>query len=119
MNSTKPKATTSKTSTLPQTLPKQEAFLNNVVAVVMMDHIPPELILKWDQTGILLVPASTWTMDREGSRQLEIVGASDKRQIMEVLCWSLTGMSSPPHNSYIRRKPDIAILNMCSSATGT
>ena len=35
--------------------------LNDVV-----EEIPPQLILNWDQTGIHLVPASSWTMDKRG-----------------------------------------------------
>ena len=39
-------------------------FLQNVVTTVEMEEIPPELILNWDQTGIKIVPSSTWTMDQ-------------------------------------------------------
>ena len=37
------------------------------------------------------VPASTWMMDREWSKRVEISGAIDKRQITAVFCGSLTG----------------------------
>ena len=40
----------------------KEQFLADVVATVEMEEIPPELILNWDQTGIKIVPSSTWTM---------------------------------------------------------
>ena len=43
--------------------------------------IPPELVLNWDQTGIKLVPCSSWTMDQSGVKIVEIVGANNKRQI--------------------------------------
>ena len=92
MNFVKRKATTAKSKQTPTDFAAAKAaFLNDVVAVVTMDDIPPELVLNWDQTGIHLVPASTWTMDREGSRRVEISGANDKRQITAVLCGSLTG----------------------------
>ena len=97
----------------------KEAFLNDVIAVVTMDDIPPELVLNWDQSGIHFVPASTWAMGREGSRRVEINGAIDKRQITAVLCGSLTGDFLPLQLIYPRGKPNIATLNMCSPATGT
>ncbi len=64
------KATTAKSKHTPADFAAvKKAFLDDVVAVVTMDDIPPELVLNWDQTRIHLVPASTWTMDREGSKQ--------------------------------------------------
>ncbi len=74
------KATTAKSKHTPEDFAAvKKAFLDDVVAVVTMDDIPPELVLNWDQTGIHLVPASTWTMDREGSKRVEISRANDKR----------------------------------------
>ena len=46
-----------------------------------MEEIPAELILNWDQTGIKIVPSSTWTMDAEGSKRVEVAGVNDKRLI--------------------------------------
>ena len=46
-----------------------------------MEETPAELVLNWDQTGIKLVPSSTWTMERKGERRVEMVGVNDKRQI--------------------------------------
>ena len=42
------------------TLPYRKAFPDN-----LMEEIPAELILNWDQTGIRLVPASSSTMEKE------------------------------------------------------
>ena len=56
-----------------------------------MEEIPPELILNFDQTGVKIVPSSTWTMDREGSRRVEVVGIGDKRMNTAVFCGSLVG----------------------------
>ena len=69
----------------------KQSFLNDVVTTVTMEEIPPELILNWDQTGIKIVPSSTWTMDRQGSKRVEIAGVNDKRLITAVFCGSLTG----------------------------
>lgn len=72
--------------------------MDEIVGVVTMEDIPPELILDWDQTGINVVPASQWTMDRQGVRRVEIAGSNDKRQITAVLCGSHTGDFLPPPN---------------------
>ena len=86
------KATTSKSRQKPQDINKlKEDFLADVVSVVTMEEIPPELILNWDQTGINLVPAASWTMERAGSKRVEISGVGEKRQITAVLCGSLIG----------------------------
>ena len=66
-------------------------FLDEVVTTVRMEAIPPELILNWDQTGIKIVPSSTWTMDQRGSKRVEMKGVDDKRQITAVFCGTLTG----------------------------
>ena len=56
-----------------------------------MKEIPTELILNWDQTGVKIVPSSTWTM--------EAVGVNDKRLITGVFLL-LTGggfLACPNH----------------------
>ena len=78
----------------------KEQFLLDVKAVMEMEDIPPELILNWDQTGISIVPGSTWTMEVKGSRRVEIVGISDKRQITAVFCGTMTGEFLPPQLIY-------------------
>lgn len=39
-----------------------------------MEEIPFELIFNWDQTGLNLIPASSWTMEHKGSKRVEIKG---------------------------------------------
>ena len=56
----------------------KEEFLQDVVATLEMEEIPPELILNWDQTGIKIVPRNTWTMDQQGVKRVEVCGANDK-----------------------------------------
>ena len=51
-----------------------------------MEDVPPELVFNWDQTGISIVPGSSWTMEKKGSKRVEIVGISDKRQITAIFC---------------------------------
>ena len=55
----------------------QSQFTNNVVTVVEIEEIPPELILNWDQTGLKIVPASAWTMEQQGSKRVAAVGISN------------------------------------------
>lgn len=45
-----------------------------------MEEIPMELVFNWDQTGLNLVPAATWTMAPKGSKRVDIKGFGDKRQ---------------------------------------
>ena len=66
-------------------------FLEEVATTVYVEEIPPELILNWDQTGINLVPSSSWTMEQKGAKYVELTGIDDKRQITAVFCGSFTG----------------------------
>ena len=65
-----------------------------------MEDIPPELVFNWDQTGISIVPGSSWTMEAKGSKRVEIVGISNKRQITVVFCGAMTGEFLPPQLIY-------------------
>ena len=69
----------------------KHSFLENVVSTVMMEEVPMELVMNWDQTGIKIVPSSCWTMDEQGSQRVEINGIGDKRMIAAVLCGTLMG----------------------------
>ena len=78
----------------------KEQFVLDVNAVVEMEDIPPELFFNWDQTGISVVPGSSWTMEVKGSKLVEIAGISDKRQITAVFCGAMTGEFLPPQLIY-------------------
>ena len=41
----------------------KKTFLSEIVETVAMNDVPEDLIIKWDQTGINLVPGALWTMD--------------------------------------------------------
>ena len=95
------KTTTTKFRQKPQNFEAmKETFLADIVAVVEMEEIPPELILNMDQTGIKLVPARCWTMAKVGSRRVEITGVGQKRQVTAVVCGSLTGDYLPTQLIY-------------------
>lgn len=56
----------------------KDQFVFDVQAVVEMEEIPPELVFNWNQTGISIVPGSSWTMETKGSKRVEIAGMGDK-----------------------------------------
>ena len=37
----------------------KKSFLTSLIETVMMEEIPAELILNWDQTGIMIVPSNS------------------------------------------------------------
>ena len=45
----------------------QRSYLAEVVHVAKANNIPPQLIINWDQTGLNVVPTSSWTMEEQGS----------------------------------------------------
>lgn len=90
MNFVQRKATTAKSKqTVENFREVKKSFLDDLVATVEMEEIPAELILNWDQTGIKMVPSSSWTMERKGVKRVEMTGVDDKRQITAVFCGSL------------------------------
>ena len=52
----------------PEEFDKQKKdFLRDIRNVISMDQIPSELIVNFDQTGISYIPASSYTMEKEGA----------------------------------------------------
>ena len=56
----------------------KKLFLLEFNNVVEMDEVPAELIINWDQTGINYIPVSSWTMEEEGSKRVQVVGKDYK-----------------------------------------
>jgi len=73
----------------------KEGFLQEIKSIVTIDEIPNELILNFDQTTLYYIPATPWTMEKEGAKTVEILAKDDKRQITAVFCGSMTGEFSP------------------------
>ena len=95
------KATTSMSKhTMTNFKEQKRKFLSDIATTVEMEEIPGELVLNWDQTGIRLVPSSTWTMERRGERRIEMIGVNDKRQITAVFCGNALGVFLPPQLIY-------------------
>ena len=95
LNFTKRRATT-KCGIPPQVFQQVKTqFLQDIIDIVAMEEIPPQLIFNWDQTGLHLVPTSNWTMANKGSKRVEMKGIEDKRQITAVFCGTLCGEFLP------------------------
>lgn len=67
-----------------------------------MEEIPNCLI---DHTGLNYVPSSQWTMAKEGSQRVELVGLNDKRQITAVFGCTMEGDFLPPQLIYAGKTP--------------
>ena len=78
----------------------QEAFLADVTAEVVMNEIPDDLIVNWDQTALHLIPTGQWTMHHSGDKMVPITNSDDKRQITAVLAASMAGEYLPPQLIY-------------------
>ena len=63
------------------------------------------LVVNWDQTAAKFVPTSEWTMAEEGSRQVEIFGLEDKREMTVLLTCTLSGTLLPPQLIYGGKTP--------------
>ena len=61
-----------------------------------MEQVPPECILNFDQTGMLLCPAGKSTYAVRGTKSVPVIGADDKRQITLVVGVTASGVLLPP-----------------------
>lgn len=111
MNYVKRKATTSKSKYSDADFAERKTrFLSDLNAIFTMEEIPIELVLNWDQTGIHIVPSSSWTLDVKGVNRVEITGTNDKRQITAVLCGSAIGEFLPPQIIYkVKVPPTVSV----------
>ena len=80
-------------------------FLSDIRTIVVMESIPPELIINWDHTGIKYVPVSCWTLEKKGSKHVEIAGVDDKRQFTALLAGTLAGQFLPAQLIYAGKTP--------------
>eukprot|EP00117_Sycon_ciliatum_P041057 scpid90355/ scgid30092/ Pogo transposable element with KRAB domain len=75
-------------------------FLRKVASVVAENDVPPTMVVNCDQTGAKMVPVNKWTMAEQGSRQVDIVGLDDKREMTALLGVSAAGQVLPPQLIY-------------------
>ena len=78
----------------------KEQFLLDIKQTVELEEIPHELIINWDQTAIHYVPSSSWTMEVEGSKRVDLGGKDDKRQITACFAGTMTGHFLPTQLVY-------------------
>ena len=76
------------------------AFLQRIRDEIEQHAIPPSLVINWDQTGSKLIPVSQWTLAKQGSRQVPVIGKDDKREITVLLAVSASGTLLPPQVIY-------------------
>ena len=69
----------------------RELYLQEIRNAAIMDEIPPEMVINFDQTGINYMPISSWSMEHESAKRVEIIGKEDKRQITAVFAGTYTG----------------------------
>lgn len=62
--------------------------------------IPDHLIFNVDETGVNYVPVGNWTMEKEGAKQVSVVGMESKKQITVTLGITLGGVLLPPQVIY-------------------
>ena len=105
MNMVKRQGTT-KAKVMPSDFERlKKQFLSDVRSIVIMEDIPGELIINWDQAGLKYVPVSDWTFEEKGTKRIEIVGLDDKRQITILLSCSMTGKLLPTQVIYGGKTP--------------
>ena len=73
----------------------KEQFLYDTKVLVNYEEIPDSLVINWDHTGIKYIPVSSWTMEKEGTKRVEILGIDDKRQITAVFAATKAGNFLP------------------------
>ena len=73
----------------------KENYLMDIKAVVEMEEIPEDMVVNWDQTAMKIVPSCTWTMEKRGTKRVEIKGVDDKRQITAVIACTVSGKFLP------------------------
>ena len=96
MNSVKRKATTKKPKfTVSNFEELKSQYLMDIKAIVTMEEIPDDLLVNWDQTAIKYIPLSNWTMDKEGSKRVEVIGIDNKCQLTATFAASFSGHFLP------------------------
>ena len=101
MDFVKRKATTKKPKlTVSNFEELKDQFLMDIKAITSMEDIPDEMIVNWDQTAIIYISLSNWTVAKEGSRRVEVVGIDDKHQITATFAASLSGNFLPVQMVY-------------------
>ena len=69
--------------------------MEKIKAVGIADNVPPSMVVNFDQMGTKIVPISNWTMEIQGTKQIDMIGFDDKRELTVLLAVSLSGVLLP------------------------
>lgn len=72
-------------------LQRKTQYLLDIKACVQFEEIPHDMIINWDHTGINFASTSSWTMEKKGTKRVEMAAIDDKRQITGVFGCTLSG----------------------------
>ena len=75
-----------------------------------MEDIPNDLVINWDQTSMKIVPSSSWTMEKCGTKHVEIAAADDKQQITALFTCTATGQFIPIQLIYERSTAGVFLV---------
>ena len=81
----------------------QRSYLAEMVHIAQANNVPPQLIINWDQTGLNTVPTSSWAMEEQGSKRVEIVGLGNKRLITTTFAVAMSGVVLPVQILHARK----------------
>ena len=85
-------------------------FLTDIETVSMLEDIPKDLVINWDQTAVKFVPVSNWTQEVKGTKRVEIAGTDDKRQITATLTVTASGGMLPAQIIYGGKAPPVCLV---------
>ena len=80
-------------------------FLTDIETVSMLEDIPKDPVINWDQTAVKFVPVSNWTQEVKGTKRVEIAGTDNKRQITATLTVTASGEMLPAQIIYGGKTP--------------
>ena len=80
-------------------------YLENISKVFKEYSIPLSMAINFDQTGTRMVPVSDWTLEVQGSKQIDMIGLDDKREVTALLAVSMTGELLPSQIIYGGKTP--------------
>ena len=69
----------------------KKIYIIDIYSIVKMEDIHDSVIINWDHTGMKIVPTASWTMEKKGTKRVEIAATDDKRQITGVFGCSMAG----------------------------
>uniref|UniRef100_A0A1X7UAF2 DDE-1 domain-containing protein n=1 Tax=Amphimedon queenslandica TaxID=400682 RepID=A0A1X7UAF2_AMPQE len=84
MNYTQRRGTTKAKVSVPAFNQAKKLFLQEVIGVVAMEEIPIDVIFNWDQTGLNLVPVSSWTMTSKEKKKREQINVDQDQSALAI-----------------------------------